>query len=234
MSLMRMHLLRFLLCAAAAIPAGTVSAQDSGVVYTGVSVSEGYNVYAGSLLALPGEALGDGLAVRAGVSGGRYEYDAAGAEIEADYITGDLALVYQTSGPWGWANFSVGPRITDTTLTPADPENERAGTRVDLAIQTDGTVGQRWRLEWFGSVGAFDQAYFTEVRFGPEIEGASGTRIGVEAGVQGDDFYSSRKIGAFASTRLGEGWEGRVSGGASELEDRSAQPYGSLSVSKVF
>ena len=228
------HLLQFLAIAGTTIPVTAAHAQEEGVAYAGASVSEGYNAYAGALIALPGNSLGDGLAIRGGVSGGRYEYDTAGVEIEADYVTGELALVYQTSGDWGWANFSAGPRITDTSLSPMDPNNGREGTRVDLALQTDGAYGRKWRLDWFGSLGVFDKAYFTEVRFGPEVSASSGTRIGLETGFQGDDFYSSRKVGAFASTRLGGGWEGRISGGASKLEDRSAKAYGTVSFSKVF
>lgn len=220
--------------AAAVVPSVSANAQETGVAYSGISVSEGYNVYAGAIVSLPGARLGDGFAIRGGVSGGRYEYDTQTSEIDADYITGELALVYQSSGQWGWANFSAGPRVTDTTLTPLDPANERAGTRFDVAVQTDGAVGQDLRLEWFGSLGVVDTAYFTEFRLGQQVDGASGTRLGLETGFQGDDTYSSRKLGGFVSTQFGSGWEGRISGGAGKLRDRPAQPYVSVALSKVF
>ena len=234
-----MHSPRFTIYSVLALAAAMVSsvsaqAQETGVAYSGISVSEGYNVYAGAIVSLPGARLGDGLAVRGGVSGGRYEYDTQTSQIDADYITGELALVYQTSGQWGWANFSAGPRVTDTTLTPFDPANERAGTRFDVAVQTDGAVGQELRLEWFGSLGVVDTAYFTELRIGRQVDGASGTRLGLETGFQGDETYSSKKLGGFVSTQFGSGWEGRISGGAGKLRDRSAQPYASVSLSKVF
>ncbi|MDR2858071.1 MAG: hypothetical protein LBV50_09515, partial [Novosphingobium sp.] len=76
---------------------------------------------AGAMVALGDGGLGHGLALRVSANGGHYTYDAGGNRIEADYAGGEAAIVYQTSGTWGWANFSVGPRYTHTGLTPADP-----------------------------------------------------------------------------------------------------------------
>ena len=71
------------------------------------------------------------------------------------FASAETALVYQLSGDWGWANFSGGPRVTDVRLSPRDPSNDRRGTRLDLALQSDGAVqiDRSWRLGWLGSVG---------------------------------------------------------------------------------
>ncbi|MXP42080.1 cellulose biosynthesis protein BcsS [Altererythrobacter soli] len=209
-------------------------AQDSGVVYAGGAVSEGQNIYAGAVVALPGARLGSGLAVRGGVSAGRYEYRTNAVEIEGKYTSAELAFVHQSSGDWGWANFGVGPRVTDTELEPADSGNERVGTRWDVALQTDGAVGNRWRLGWFGSLGVLDKAYITELRAGRLLSEQSQTRAGVEAGVQGDDTYTRGSLGLFVSTMFAEKSEVRISGGLSEQAGRNAKPYAALSLSRTF
>ncbi|MEJ2459911.1 MAG: cellulose biosynthesis protein BcsS [Novosphingobium sp.] len=222
------------LCVVLSLTSAPAAAQDTGVVYAGGSTGDGTNGYAGGVVALPGGQLGKGLAVRASVSGGQYRYDTNGRRISADYIGGEAAMVYQMSGTWGWVNLSAGPRVTDTRLKPVDPGNRTRGTRFDLALQTDGTVGNAWRATWFASLGVHDRAYITQVRFNRLIDGETDTRLGIEGGVQGDRNYTRPSAGLFASTRLGNKWQGLLSGGISKQKDRSARPYVSLGVSRVF
>lgn len=226
--------LGFAVAAAVAVISGAAAAQDTGVVYAGGGVGEGRNVYAGAVIALPGATLGHGIALRAGGGAGSYEYESGGTLIDGDYVSGEAALVYQTSGEWGWANFGAGPRVTDTRLSPLDPANERAGTRWDLALQTDGAVGYRWRLGWFGSLGVFDEAFITEARFGSLVHEESQTRLGLEAGVAGDETYTRGYLGLFASTQIAPKTEVRLSGGLSEQRGRSARGYAALSLSRTF
>jgi hypothetical protein len=219
---------------AAAVVSSAAAAQDTGVVYAGGGVGEGRNVYAGAVVALPGATLGNGLALRAGGGAGNYKYESGGASIDGDYVSGEAALVYQTSGDWGWANFGAGPRVTDTRLSPLDPTNERVGTRWDLALQTDGALGYRWRLGWFGSLGVFDKAYITEARFGPLVNEQRQTRVGLEAGVAGDETYTRGNMGLFASTQVASKTEIRLSGGLSEQRGRRARGYAAVSLSRTF
>jgi hypothetical protein len=216
------------------LPSAPGIAQDTGVIYAGGEIGEGHNVYAGAVVALPGSRLGQGLAVRAGGSAGEYEYRSGIGLVEGDYVSGEAALVYQTSGQWGWANFGAGPRVTETTLKPADPGNDLAGTRWDLAVQADGVVGNRWRLGWFGSLGVFDQTYITQLRFGPLVDEPSQTRVGVEAGLQGDNSYTRGSLGVFLSSRIADKTEARISGGFSEQRGRGAKPYGGIALSRTF
>jgi len=210
------------------------SAEDRGVVYTGGSAGNGYNLYGGAVVSLPGNALGKGLAIRGGASGGEYRYTSAGSRIEGRYLSGELALVYQTSGAWGWANFSAGPRVTDTKLSPFDPANKLSGTRWDAAVQSDGAVGKTWRLNWFGSLGVIDGTYITEVRFGPRVGSDRRTHLGVEGGVQGDSSYTQGRLGLFAATSLAPKTEGRISFGATDQAGRHAKPYVALGLSRTF
>lgn len=210
------------------------SAEDKGVVYTGGSAGDGANGYLGGVIAVPGSRLGKGFALRAGVSGGEYRYDTNGQRIDATYIGGEVAVVYQFSGDWGWANVSAGPRVTDTTLKPDDPGNRARGTQFDVALQTDGSVGNAWRASWFASLGVDNRAYITQVRFGPLVDGEADTRLGIEGGIQGDRSYTKKSAGVFASTRLGGKWQGLLSGGVTDQKGRDVKPYVSLGISRVF
>lgn len=222
-----------LLCATIAIPAGA-RAQDTGVVYAGAGGGQGYDLNAGVMVSLPGSTLGHGLGVRVGGGLGEYEYRTNNTDIDGRYLTAEGALVYQSSGDWGWANFGVGPRFTDTDLDPADPGNKLAGSRWDAALSTDGALGNDWRLGWYGSLGVFDQTYQAQLRLGKLVNSRSESRVGVESGIQGDESYTRGSLGLFASTRIADKAEARLSGGFSEQRGRSAKPYAAISFSRTF
>jgi hypothetical protein len=222
----------FLACLAA-LGACPVAAEDRGVVYAGLSAGDGIGGFAGAVVALPGGRLGKGLAVRGGANAGEYSYVSGGGDVEARYVGAEVALVYQASGDWGWANFGAGPRVTDTRLSPNDPGNRLRGTRLDAAVGTDGAYGDRWRLGWFASFGINNRAYVTQLRLGRRL-GTSATRVGIEGGVQGDRSYTRGSAGGFLSAALGKGMEGVISVGLSEQAGRNARPYAGIAVSKVF
>lgn len=207
-----------------------------GVAFAGGSASGGVSGYAGIVRAFPGSRLGNGLALRGALAGGSYEYESNGLAIDGKFASAEAALVYQFSGDWGWANVSAGPRLSDVSLSPADPANDREGTRLDLALQSDGgfQLGHSWRLGWLGSFGVLDGAYYSRADLGAVVDARSQTRLGAEAGLQGDPRYRAISLGLFASTRLGSDLEGRVAFGATDQEGRKAQPYGSAGVSLLF
>jgi hypothetical protein len=219
--------------AALAFAPSVSSAQDSGVVYAGGSAGDGAGGFAGGLVALPGGSLGHGLAVRVGVNGGTYHYTTT-TPIDARYIGAEAALVYQTSGDWGWASFSAGPRLTDTRLSPVDSVNKLRGTRLDAGLQTDGVLGNDWRLGWFGSYGIRNESYIAQARITRLVDAGSRTRLGVEASIQGDPSYTRGNFGLHVATGLGTKWEGSLTAGASEQAGRGPKPFVSLGVSRTF
>jgi len=229
---------RMSLAAAAALLCGSVASAEpySGVAFAGAAASDGVSGYAGVVNALPGGRIGKGLALRLSASGGTYRYESNGIEIHGRFATGEGALVYQLSGNWGWANFSGGPRLTDVRLSPQDLANDRRGTRLDLAIQSDGALqmSQSWRLGWLGALGVRDGTYFSRADLGTLVEPRSQTRAGFEAGLQGDPTYHAVNLGLFAATHLGRTLEGRVSAGASDQDHRKARPYGTVGISFLF
>lgn len=207
-----------------------------GVAFAGGAAGDGLSGYAGVVRALPGSELGKGLALRGSASGGSYHYESNGARIDGRFVAAEAALVYQFSGRWGWANLSAGPRLSDVSLSPRDPSNHRQGTRLDLALQSDGALllGRSWRLGWLGSLGVRDGTYFSRAELGRLVASRSQTRLGLEAGLQGDPNYRSVSLGLFAATGLSSGLEGRISAGASDQEGRRARPYATLGLSLLF
>lgn len=224
-----------LLCLAAAPARAQEASQDApkGVWFAGGMVSDASSAYAGVVYALPDARLGKGLAIRATVNAGDFDYVAAPGRIEGRYAGGDIALVYQFSGSWGWANVSAGPRISDITLSPVDPGNRRRGTRIDLGVQADGALdGPRWRVAWLAGVGANDEAYNLRAQIGRKL-GDGRRRIGVEAGAQGDPFFSNTSVGGFVALPLGKA-EVQLSAGVLDQEGQGGRAYGGLSISRVF
>lgn len=220
---------------ASALASGTALAEPlRGVTYVGGTVSESISGYVGAVISLPGAQLGEGASIKAGLSKGRYEYDASGTRVTGKYVGVDMAVGYQFSGNWGWANVSAGPTFARTTLSPEDPKNERSGSRWDLAVQSDGAFdGSNWRLGWYGSYGAFDKAYQARLQLGRRT-GIGNLRLGVEAGVQGDPRYTKGFAGAFGSKPIGKNLDLLVAVGASEQAGRGARAYGSIGLSKLF
>lgn len=205
-----------------------------GVWFAGGTVGDSLSAYAGGLVALPGHHLGSGWAIKAAASGGRYRYESGDVSIRANYYGGSVALVRQFSGAWGWANVSAGPRLTNTDLSPADPTNRRAGTRWDLDFGTDGALDRgRWRLGWFGELGVRDQRYLVHLQAARRIR-HSEARVGIEAGLQGDERYSQRSVGALISVSPGSNINLQASAGVTDQDDRAIQPYASIGVSQVF
>lgn len=223
---------------AAAILLGSAASAEpyTGVAFAGAAAGDGLSGYAGAVNAFPGNRLGKGLALRLSGSGGSYEYESNGTGIDGRFASAEAALVYQLSGNWGGANFSAGPRITDVRLSPRDPSNDRRGTRLDIAVQSDGTfqIDRSWRLGWLGSLGIREGTYFSRADLGTLVEPRSQARVGFEAGLQGDPTYRAVNVGLFATTHLGRTLEGRVSAGASHQDDRETRPYGTVGISFLF
>ena len=226
--------IRFLVQVLALLSApGAAYAQDSGVVYAGAAAGDGEGGFIGGMVALPGGRLGEGLAVRGGVNGGTYRYR-TDRRIEASYVSAEIALAYQFSGPGGWANVSAGPRVTDISLSPDDPTNKLRGTRFDAGVQTDGAYGNAWQASWFGTWGIRNESYIGQLRLTRLVNEESQTRVGLEGILQGDPTYTRASLGGHLSTSLGGRWFGQVSAGASEQAGRRARPYVGLGVSRLF
>lgn len=212
-----------------------VNAQDhAGVWFVGGSLSDSGSGYGGVVYSLPGSRLGDGLAIRTTVNGGQYRYQAAEATINGEYVGGEVALVVQSSGQWGWANFSVGPRISDTSLTPADPANTRTGTRFDVGLQGDGTFYlSAFRTHWYGAFGPFEETYNGRLQVGRRFKN-SRFELGVDGRLLGDPSFSQKALGVYLMAPLVDQINLEIGAGAIWQEGENEDGYISLGVSSVF
>jgi hypothetical protein len=215
--------------------AGTAHAADApvGVWYLGGS-SNTPNGYGGVLRSLPGAALGHGFALRATASGGEYDYTAGVGKVTAHYEGGDLALVYQSSGAWGWANLAGGPQYVNTDLSPVDPGNKRRGGRWEASLQSDGEFYfDALRVGWYGqgglTYGSYDARLHVNYRLGSER-----LRLGVEGGVQGDPTYRLEKVGPTLDIQTNSALTIQIGGGVRLQQSLPTQGFVSLGFSRVF
>lgn len=206
-----------------------------GVAFAGGTVSDDDSAYSGVIVALPGAVLGHGLAVKIAANGGRYDYLGGPGDVRAKYYGGQLGLVRQWSGAWGWANLSAGARATQTDLSPNDPGNKRAGLRLDVSLETDGAIllDERWRLGWYSEGGVRDESYLARLEATRAI-GAGPWRLGAEGVIQGDPTYQIRKVGGVIGVEVRKGLDLRLVGGAAFQDQQRTRPYVSIGFSKLF
>jgi len=208
-----------------------------GVAFGGASVARDLNAYAGVTHALPGASLGKGLAVRAVGSGGSLSYvGSPDTKYEGHYVGGEIALVSQHSGSWGWANVSAGPRVTDFSISPDDPDNDLIGTRWDLALSSEGgvNVAPEWFAGWQLSAGVLRGTYRARASLGKLLHKESQLSLGVDVGIEGAPEYSTVSGGLYLSRRLGKTMNGYVSTGVAAQDGRSVGPYAAVGLSKMF
>jgi len=215
------------------IPCLTAQATDQGVVFAGGTVSDDLSGYGGAVVALPGGALGRGLALRASGNVGRYEYRAGERLIHGDFAGGEVSLVEQLSGAWGYANLGVGGRFEQTNLHPLDLTNNRRGARWDAGLTTDGgLIRNAWRLGWYGGYGPVVEDY--QARLDLTRRAGSRLRLGIEGGAQGDPTYHRFGAGVLGIVRIGRATDFRLSGGGTQQPGRGARAYAALAVAQLF
>ena len=206
-----------------------------GIAFAGGSYSGNAAAYAGTLLALPGDSLGKGFALKLAASGGSYEYDGGPGQVDVTYYGGVVGLAHQWSGAWGWATFSAGASMTQTDLTPFDPGNDRAGFRTDAVLATDGAVyiDPQWRVDWYGESGVRNESYLARVTMLRSVK-KERWMVGAEGIIQGDPAYQKKSVGAVLAYNVSNRVVIRVSTGAVFQDARNMRPYGTIGISRMF
>jgi len=152
--------------------------------------------FIGSVIPLPGSTLGSGFAARLWGDYLTYNYRSGATKIDASGWGGELAAVYQFSGPWGWSDLSAGARYRDTHLSPVDPNNRARGARVYPTIQVDGgyNLDADWQFRGIANYTPTVTGYFVQ----PSIDRAvsRSIRAGVDVTFQGDSSYRQVYAGA--------------------------------------
>ncbi len=182
--------------------------------------------FVGSTWALPGAALGKGPALRASVFAGGYSYDTGlpATQINATFVGEEFDATYQFSHANLYANASVGVRDVNTTLSPGDPNNRRAGVVVEPAAILDGVkIAGPWRADWFASYGTRLQDYEGRLGFTHALSGT--TRAGVETSFDGDPTYDVFRVGPYAGVNLDPRTELQISAGYAHQSARNGSAY---------
>lgn len=221
-----------ILAGVALLASAPAAAQERTTIFGGVNFGEDEDAYAGATIALPGGRIGDGWAVRTSFSGSQYEYQTNGVEIEGKEVRGEVAILRQWSGPWGYVDFGVGARYVNTDLSPDDPGNERDGGRWAPTLSATGQrIAGPWRVAGFASTGIGDDDYFVRGELTRAV--SSQVRLGVEAGADGDPSYERQRVGAVVSFAPAETWEVTFAAGAL-YADTDDGAYGAISFSHRF
>jgi hypothetical protein len=217
-----------LTCVAVADTPAPAATPDPGRVAISAGWQTDYtnSFFVGSTFALPGAVLGSGPAIRAAVFTGGYSYDTGtpSTRIDATFVGGEIDAMYQYSRPNLWANFSVGVRDINTTLTPFDPTNRRHGVVVEPAAILDGVkIGGPWRADWFASYGTRLQDYEARLGFTHALSG--NTRAGVETSFDGDPTYNVYRVGPLVGVNLDPRSELQLSAGYCDQSGRNGGAY---------
>ena len=203
----------------AAVLAAGPAARAEGAVFAGVQAGDVQNAYLGVSVPLPGARIGEGLAVRGIVGGGKYRYGASLGEVHGRDIRADASLLYQVSNAHNYFDVGVGARYIDTRLTPHDPANPREGRHWEAVVSASGQQNYGpWAASEFGSYGTFGRDYFVRGDLTHKVYGP--VRLGIEAETDGARDYSRRSVGGVIAFSVAN-WEVRLSGGATDQSHRS-------------
>jgi hypothetical protein len=209
-------------------------AESDGGWFAGGMLGGGGLGYGGITLALPGAALGHGLAARLSGYYSDYRYFSGATRIDGKDTSGQVIALYQFSGDWGYSNLGAGGQFIDTRLTPVDPGNKRRGSRFDGTLDIDGALyADQWRADWYANYGINQRDYYAQTGVTRAV-GLSGWRLGILGGVQGDVHYTRTQAGALIIRAFDTGLELRVSGGATFQSRRGTDGYISVGFSQPF
>ena len=189
------------------------SADDHIELFAGAQGDYSNYVYLGATFALPGANIGNGFALRAIVDTGGYNYinDPLG-QVKANFFGGDLDAIYQVSTKSAWADLGAGANYTNTSLSPFDPTNRRAGKQVEFRVSLDGgAVGGPWRVDWNGYYGT--RLYDYAGRLGLTHSISPKWRLGAEGYAEGDPTYHLNQVGPYVGIDFTEKSELQLSGG---------------------
>lgn len=154
--------------------------------------------YAGLLAPLPGSDLGNGFVQRYWVDWLRYEYDNGNRTITAKAPGAAAALGYARSTGQGSFSVYAGPVYRHTELSPDDRNSDVRGAQwgMNLSLQGEHRLGQRWRTNGIASYTTGTASYWTRGRLTRLMN--SRHEYGMEAIFHGNDDYTAWQAGLVA------------------------------------
>lgn len=215
----------------------TYSSTKSTSVWIGGEAGEfGHVGYAGFVSAVNGDINANDILLRVSGAFGKFEYDAAGTNIEVDQLTGDIMLGYQAVTNEYIASIYAGLDFQDNDLSIADPNNSTAGSKTGFKVQGEYRTrgNENGFISLLGNYSTANKTYFTRARLGVNV--GNGIHIGPEVALLGNDEFDGRKIGGFiGGIQLGELNLTVNAGHSSASEENSKEGfYGGATVSFQF
>lgn len=210
---------------------------QTGVALAGIEgANDAHSAYLGTVLPVPGSALGKGWVQRYWLDYTTYRYEKTpGQDIDARVAGAEAALGYQDSWEGGWWSAYLGGRYGNTRLSPDDLSNEDRDGDFSAKLQLEGeaTVSPKWRLNGIVSHVVGHSSYWSRLRaqttFGDHL------LVGPEIVVQGDPLYRLYKLGAYVGgIELGAGGALTVKLGVSKLDSDSAGAYAGVEWYKPY
>jgi hypothetical protein len=192
-------------------------ADDTVQLFAGAQADFSNYVYAGATVALPGQNIDNGFAVRGYLDSGGYDYmrHALGV-VNATFSGGELDAVYGLTYKHFWSNVGAGINSTYTGLAPYDVKNELRGGQVEFRVSLNGGgVGGPWRADWGGYYGTRLEDY--DAMVGVTHRLTSKWRLGAQVAGTGNPNYNLRQAGPYAAVAFDQRSELQFStGGAWE------------------
>ncbi len=207
------------------------------VAWTGASATEdSVYVYLGGLVDLDGDLGTSGIAVRAGIWGGQYDYNngnVVGGNVDGDQYGGELLIGYRDVTANEVFAIYAGVSGEDHDLSPNDPSNpvngDEIGVKVllDMNLNTQGALG----LDLMGSYASAFESYYINLSLPYRF---TGFQIGPDFAALGSESYDQQRVGAKLGFDLG-GVNLSLSGGlAIGGRDGDNSPYGGIGLSTTF
>ena len=185
-------LLALLLCFATTAGAGEkllITGAEGGAGDT-----ENFYTFAGLIMPVFGEKLGNGLVQRYWVDILGYSYD-TNQEIDALGFGLEGALGYQTSSSKGWAGAYLGLRYNNLSTSPDDPGNDNDNEHVWLKTQLEGqwNFAEAWKLTGIASYLFAADSYWMRTQLLHDLN--MGLTTGPEVVFMGDPNYRALQLG---------------------------------------
>lgn len=208
----------------AALPAGA----QTGVTLTGLEVgSATHSAYLGTVLPLPGSALGKGWVQRYWLDYTAYRYEKTPEQDIDAKVTGlEAALGLHGGAGADWWGVYLGGRYGHTRLSPDDPANEDRGGNFNLKLQLEGeaALSSAWRINGIASHLVGQSSYWLRLRAQTRLDNQ--LLLGPELVVQGDPLYHLFKLGVHVGDiKLGREAALTVKAGASKLNSDPVGAY---------
>lgn len=211
------------------------AADEQVQAFAGGQLDNSRFAFAGATVALPGQAIGRGFALRASGFGGDYDYSGGpvGGRVDATFTGAELTALYQLSRGSSWISGGLGARYVGTTLSPFDRGNRRHGAQVELSATVNGgTVSGRWRVDYYGSYGARLEDYTARASLTHAV-GAK-WRAGAEVSFEGDPTYNLQRVGPYVGVYIDQRTELQASAGVSHQSGEGESGYLRLAVVHDF